>query len=331
MSHGMIEGLDYQHGLTVAWHGLTEVKETLSGFPIEAEYTRQEIPFMGKPSGFDFITSGGNIVGKPIADSFQFLSNAQVFDLVHDSLTKAGVRFQVESLGTYGARARRYISVRLSEFSKSTVGGRDFNLFLSVMDALDGSMSLQVRANSICVVCQNTFGFSLKDKGEFSMGVKHTKAHEVKAESAGRIIEAFAASKKSFEKWLSAAHETPCNATQARNVFAGFASGNEPKELSARALGTVDRMGELFLRGKGNQGETFLDAFSAVTDYYTHESSGGRGISQQVESSETGTAKEKKEAFASLFMGRLPNGETFLDRKAIARVANVGELALALN
>ena len=333
MSHEMVSGIDFQLGLEMGWHHLTEVKGSISGFPDYAEYNREPIAFDNKPSGFDFITSKDKegkrlLVAKPIADSFQFLQNTQVFDLVTSALDRAGIKYKVASLGTFGARSKRYISIELAEFNKATIGGREFRLYLSILDALDGSLSLQVRANSICIVCANTYGYSLKDKGEFSMGVKHTSNHEAKCENMGKIVEAFAHNKRLFERFLASMHETPCSKETAKEVFAGFLGKGQ--EISPRAVKTVDRMGELFLRGRGNKGETFLDAFSSVTDYYSHESSTGRGMSQQVESSEIGTGRERKEAFGALFTGRLPNGETYFNRKAIETVATMGRASLAL-
>ena len=62
-------------------------------------------------------------------------------------------------------------------------------------------------------------------------------------------------------------------------------------------MNTVNRMGELFLSGRGNRGETLADAFSAVTDYYTHESSGGTNVMRQVMSSEYGAGNQNKQDF----------------------------------
>ena len=73
--------------------------------------------------------------------------------------------------------------------------------------------------------------------------------------------------------------------------------------MSSRTFNTVTRLAELFQRGAGNNGETLLDAFSAVTDFYSHESSGGADQPgfrvKQALSSEFGSASRKKQDFFS--------------------------------
>jgi len=72
----------------------------------------------------------------------------------------------------------------------------------------------------------------------------------------------------------------------------------------------------LFQRGAGNNGETLLDAFSAVTDYYSHESSGGADQPgfrmKQTISSEFGSASRKKQDFFNaLFYSKAKDDPTF--------------------
>ena len=51
--------------------------------------------------------------------------------------------------------------------------------------------------------------------------------------------------------------------------------------------------------GKGNRGSNRADAFSAVTDYYTHESTrnAGKNVSRQLFSSEYGLGRMAKTSF----------------------------------
>jgi len=54
---------------------------------------------------------------------------------------------------------------------------------------------------------------------------------------------------------------------------------------------------KLHVHGKGNRGATLADSFSAVTDYYTHHSSGGDNHMRQVLSSEYGAGRDAKQEF----------------------------------
>lgn len=93
----------------------------------------------------------------------------------------------------------------------------------------------------------------------------------------------------------------PMKVDAARNLFAGWMirSTGESRDLGPKTMTKVNRMTELFEEGKGNVGENRADAFSAVTDYYTHESTrnGGSNVQRQVFSSEYGLGRMAKSDF----------------------------------
>jgi uncharacterized protein (DUF736 family) len=88
----------------------------------------------------------------------------------------------------------------------------------------------------------------------------------------------------------------------------------------------------LFNGGAGNNGETLLDAFSAVTDYYSHESSGGEDQpgfrTKQYLSSEFGSAaKKKQDFFRTLF--KVSNDAPEFDRENFRATVENGKRVLA--
>ena len=89
-------------------------------------------------------------------------------------------------------------------------------------------------------------------------------------------------------------------ADNVREIFTGFVAPVDAEKLSTRAENTVDRLVSLFNGGAGNNGRNMADAFSAVTDYYTHESSGGENKEKQFLSSEYGAGAQRKAEFFSL-------------------------------
>ena len=103
-----------------------------------------------------------------------------------------------------------------------------------------------------------------------------------------------------FEKLSQISINTPI----ARNLFAGFIgrrSIDPDKGLSTRSNNTVQRLINLYQSGPGNTGETRADAFSAVTDYYSHYSSGnGDNPMRQFLSSEYGAGQQSKADFWNL-------------------------------
>ena len=105
------------------------------------------------------------------------------------------------------------------------------------------------------------------------------------------------------------------------NYLLGFLLVNNPREgVSTRCLNTVDSLDSLFKRGAGNRGESYADVFSAVTDYYTHNSTrgGGKSKSNQYVSSEFGLGRMNKQSFwtvinsDSLVSSTITRGEKLL-------------------
>jgi hypothetical protein len=109
-----------------------------------------------------------------------------------------------------------------------------------------------------------------------------------------------------FNAALEMAANEPLGITGARELFAGWL-GTNAETLSTRAVNTAERLVALHVKGLGNSGETLLDAASAVTDFYSHESSGGEEKDgfrwKQFNSSEFGAgARAKTDFLSALFL-----------------------------
>jgi hypothetical protein len=169
-----------------------------------------------------------------------------------------------------------------------------------------------------------------KDGSALRIGVKHTKNMADTLKNVPEIVAAFFVSAQRFAEQMDSLANIPCSAREARSFFAGFltekdgdeteATESDKLELSARRLNQVSRLVELFATGKGNNGANLADVFSAITDYYSHESAGGTDDkTKQFASSEFGNgASVKAAAFAVL-----------ADDKRIASLMALGAKLLA--
>jgi hypothetical protein len=151
--------------------------------------------------------------------------------------------------------------------------------------------------------------------GEFRFKIRHSKNLLPKIENMEKAIDQFVGITAQFKKALVIANEIPVTPADARSLFAGWA-GSDTNGMSSRTFNNVTRLSELFQRGAGNNGETLLDAFSAVTDFYSHESSGGADQPgfrmKQTISSEFGSGSRKKQDFfSSLFTATKMEAPTF--------------------
>jgi phage/plasmid-like protein (TIGR03299 family) len=336
MAHELFE-LDIQAGIEMAWHKKTKVVPVVSR-EIALPYEIERKPIFvntGKlrkvPDFSVFVSSdNGEIVGKPMAESYQALTNAEFWNVCQDALSGTGAI--VESAGTLNNRARRFLTIKLDDTS-TKIGGREFKNRISLIDAIDGTAYFHAVNTSICVVCANTAAAAIGDmKGEFRFKLKHTKNFHAKIEGMEKQIESMLGVQAQFNAALEMAANEPLAITGARNLFAGWL-GAEAESLSTRAVNTAERLVTLHVKGAGNNGETLLDGVSAVTDFYSHESSGAEEKEgfrwKQFNSSEFGAgARAKTDFLSALFLtekGKL----TGLNRLAINEMQIRGQRLLA--
>lgn len=329
-----LENRDVQVGLQMAWHGKTLVVPAVTrelAFPYEIE--RQPVFAQSGeriPGWSVFVCDDdGKIAGEPVADSYIAISNSRFWEMIQNSV--GGCGYTVESAGTIYDRSRRFITVKLGvDGEEFKVGERTFKNRLSIVDSIDGSTRLYAVNTSTCIVCANTAQVAMSDKsGVFNLTAKHTKGFVAAVENMEAGIDAYIGSTAQFRAALTEANTIPVKAEKAREAFAGFIGNEDGGRLSTRSLNTVGRLVSLYRGGAGNRGETLLDVFSAITDFYSHESSGGESRpgfrEKQFISSEFGSgAKAKADFYSEIFT---PDGN--FNRDGFEAMANRGRSILA--
>ena len=300
-----LENRDIQAGIEQAWHGLTKVVPIITfddAFPFEIERLPLLVANDTPLEGWSYFrcSDDGKPAGVPVSESYQALTNGRFWEIVQNAVGGTGAT--IESAGTIYDRCRRFITVKLgTDLDVFKVGDREFKNRFSLLDSIDGSTNFYGVNSSTCVVCANTFAVVMGDtSGEFRFKIRHSKNLLPKIENMEKAIDQFIGVTAQFKKALEIANEIPVTPTDARSLFAGWAA-TDTNGMSSRTFNTVGRLTELFQRGAGNNGETLLDAFSAVTDFYSHESSGGADQPgfrmKQTLSSEFGSASRKKQDF----------------------------------
>ena len=336
-----IQERDVQVGLKMAWHSLTVVAPEVTrelAFPFELIRRQARIEGLNGqlqdiPGYSGFLASDdGQSVGKPVASTYEAMTNERYWEVVSNMF--GGTSFEVESAGTIFDRSRRFITVKLADVKDFNVDGREFLNRVSLLDSVDGSTNFYAINTSICTVCATTFRMTLGYKsGEFRLKVRHTRNLIEGVENVESTIEGLVGVAAQFKKAMEIAAETPIQSPQARALFAGWL-GEGKEELSTRSNNTVSRLVQLFQGGAGNRGETALDAFQAVTDWASHESSGGEGkpgfARKQDLSSEYGAGnRAKQDFFGNLF--RFEKGVVQgIATERVSRLQQIGQALLSV-
>lgn len=291
-----IELRDKQTGIEMGWHGKTNVVpevtfENAFGWELERApiYTTvmrnvknketgkvSKVPKRITVAGFStFIASDDDLpIGQPMAETYFALENSRFWEITNNAL--AGIGAVIESAGTIMNRTRRFITIKLDQNPDFTVGKRVFKNRISFLDSIDGSTFFHGINTSICTVCANTFNATIVSKeGAFRFRMRHTQGMATKIEDMEKKIEGLVGVAAQFKAAMEMASEMEVNREQAKNIFAGWIGTSAKDGLSTRAKNQVARLVDLYQGGAGNRGETLADAVSAVTDFYSHESSGG--------------------------------------------------------
>lgn len=305
-----IENRDVQAGLEMAWHGMTKIVPVINfadAFPFDIERKPLFTENQEELQGWSYFrcSDDGKPVGKPVPETYSAVTNERFWEIVQNAVGGTGA--VIESAGTVFDRCRRFVTVKLqTDLDTFKVGDREFKNRFSLLDSIDQSTNLYGVNSSTCVVCSNTFAMAMGDRsGEFRFKLRHSKNLVPKIENMEKAIDQFIGVTAQFQQALKIANEIPVKLDQARPLFAGWIA-EETNGLSTRSFNTVGRLTELFTRGAGNRGETLLDAFSAVTDFYSHESSGGQDqpgfrMKQTISSDFGAAAKRKQDFFGQIF------------------------------
>jgi len=311
MAH-KIEERDRQSGIEQAWHGLTNIVESVTQ-ENSHPYEVKEFPVcykVRKPNQHGFFedlviedpewkqliaTDDWLPVGNPYGASYHPSSITGFWDIIKQGM--GDTPHQILSAGSVENRSKIFASIKLTDGFK--IRDREFTDYITLLDSFDKSTSLWALYSNVCVVCSNTFNAAMS-AGKTIGKAKHTAMLDVNVQRLIDAIDAFAGTSASFQQMLGRAVETPCARDEARAWITGL-EGRNADRMTNGMLQKTARMMELFETGKGNEGNTRLDAFSAVTDFHSHESSSRLSKANQWHSSEFGSSAQTKTHMASRF------------------------------
>jgi hypothetical protein len=328
MSHKITER-DRQVGIKQAWHGLTHVVDNidvednyLTSWDIKRAPLKIVLPSSDVvETGYDILvaTDDGLPIGRPVGKIYQPITNEMFLDMVRDALDRLPSA-KIESIGSVCNRGRVFVSISLEGHKQFKIGHREFNDFLNLGNSHDQSSKMWMNNTNCCTVCNNTFSYNLNSTDNVIGSVVHKGDVELKMADLSEIANLFLGTQEDFRIKFTNLIKKSIDADKASRLFAGFLDRNNPVQgVSER---TVLKLTSLFKDGNGNRGESYADAFSAVTDYYTHSSTkgGGQNISRQYVSSEFGPGRINKQVFWNIIN----------DEDLVERTINRGEKVLNL-
>lgn len=239
------------------------------------------------------------VVGQPVnCNSYGLVTNSAWLDMIKEAI--AGVKGAVvATAGSVEARNKVFVSIKLKELETFKAAGREFLPYLNFGNGFDKQSVVYSCLSTFCTVCSNTDRMNLaiaKNNKTVPVNcvIRHTKNAPLRINNMAELVEGFLGAAAEFKALLDTMANQPMTEAQARPFFAGLLADGKREEISTRRLNQVDRLTELFVSGRGNNGDDRSDAYQAVTEYATHESSGNVSPMRQIVSSEFGSAATLK-------------------------------------
>jgi hypothetical protein len=311
---------DIQQGVKMAWHGLTEIMPEITldnNWLTKWDLNPVKLQKNGKDTKWEILECSDIPeleIGSPYnPKSFRPITNAEFLELVRQSIS--GTSHKIVSVGSLRNRGRVFLSLELQGMENFVAAGREFSAFLNFGNGHDKSSVLWCNTSSICTVCSNTFTSNLiqvenkaskvnDDDDDLNIRKRHTKNANLKLPEIAKLIDKAVGVQGEFAMALDKLATIEIAKTDAKALFAGFIGRNSVADvtegLSTRASNTVDKILELHVNGKGNNGRDLADAFNGITDYFSHYSSGGKNVNRQIISSDYGAGQVAKSDFWSI-------------------------------
>lgn len=211
-----------------------------------------------------------HFLGKPYsAETYELLDTNAFLDFAAQCFAAAGMDNSLSFTTTLYSGSRMTVARRLPEADFKDAHGHEIASYINLLNSVDTSWTLFANASETRTVCYNTATANLIEGGA---SCKHTPEalQQFIANFPLTLAEALTTHKGSANEYLQMAG-IPLTASQAQQFFAALVSAGK---LSTRGANLAsDKLVPLFLKGRGCYGQTAADAYNAVTEYYTHNSS----------------------------------------------------------
>jgi hypothetical protein len=324
---------DTQVGHEMAWHNLTklipvgtpiDVSNCEICYPMQKQptYLKQQDGSFKEDGQFRVVSMDDNLpIGSAVGKDYVIVDNCDRIEGALEVCAKHGGT--IESVGTVSNREIGFCSIQIE--SAITIANQKTSVFLNRVWGHGGKRGLVDKLSITKQVCQNTIQMSLAEYSDFKLTGRHTKGSISQMGDLSKTFGAYQKTLASYKQAIEQMELTPIGIDRARQLFAGFVCTDEnAAEVSTRSSNIIEELTLSFRIGKGNNGKTVQDVYSAFTDYYTHKSA-GEDAWKQFQSSEFGAGLDKK-----LVAYRLLKGETIPKMGNMETVIARGKKILAM-
>lgn len=248
--------------------------------------------------------------------SYAPIENERAYEAICDAFDKAGIEFTLSTCGTLGNLTRFYLSVALEGLNVKCPRGFDIQSYLTLMTSHNGTHDLRIMDSHIKPVCANTVNAIMRNHGDLSLNVRHTKNADLEITDMSERVADFMTGAADLEIALATLDGLEADTSRMESIAAGFfvlPAVRQAKKVDLDKLGmstqsrnAVTGIVDLAANGKGNTGKTLYDLMNGATDYWSNGDGIGNpekvSLAKRVYRSRFGKASEHKTGFTRYLM-----------------------------
>lgn len=270
-------------------------------------------------------------------DGYQIHQNRVLFDCMvkaAEQVLGAG-NYEIATVGTLDGFKQFFMSIAIKGLESFEVGnkGDKWKQFFNLISSHNGLVASSFMLAMIRMVCMNTVMASIAQasaNGTQSV-FKHSKnsLELITPESFEATLREWVTDSENYRNTLEDLRESSMNLDSFRAFSAGVFTEEKSDKISTTSFNRIVEMEPMFVRGKGNLGESRYDALNAWTEYFTSGNGAGKKSgAKKIARANFGRGNDwKNEAFRILsdeqeFDIAIERGERLLHDRALLAKAN---------
>jgi phage/plasmid-like protein (TIGR03299 family) len=194
-----------------------------------------------------------------VSSGYETVQNSTLKGMV-SPLVEEGL-LTVENIGHLSNGAKVFIQAKVNQ--EFRVVGENYNSYITLLNGHTGNSSVAIGPSTVRVVCGNTFAMSYSQIGE---KFRHSEGVTERVLDSKAISEYMNSAMRKYSENVEVLAKTRCVSSQ----FRQFLEETYNKEYDK--MRNVEVLNQLFYGGAGNEGQTFYDAFNAVTEFSSNRS-----------------------------------------------------------
>lgn len=299
-----------------AWHGLGQTivreagKYATKQEIMEASKTNflvEKVPaFMQVGDEFVYV-EGKSVIRRSdtkqafgiMGDTYETIQNEDVAEFAEIVIGESGAFF--DTGGALMGGSKVFYSLMLPD---AMMAGENIGKRMIVSSSHDGTGSVLNLLSLVRPVCWNTLSCAIKGSSD-KVAIRHTKNWKNKVEEVRRVLKIAANHFTEIEKAFESLRSEKVNDSYVQGFINTLfpASSKVEGKIPLQTLDKREKVKELFLRGKGNSGETKWDLFNGVTELLDHHSN-GRVTSRALYRSDVDANIEEEQKFLRVNFGQ---------------------------